>query len=411
MNKDKIQNKTNNKSPYRGDLGGLVIVIADDITGAAEIAGVCLRYGLTVSFGIDTIPKIESDVRIIATDSRSASESEAYLIHSNLAKAIYSQLPTLVFKKCDSVLRGYVLTELSALQEVSKLRKILLQPANPATGRCIKEGIYHVGNEKIENTGFSIDPDFPAHDSSVQNLLLQRSKRQEANYSVHTGAIKKLNGQGLFIPDCNSVADLRESSKMSSEKTLVCGSAAFFEQILIEKKIAKTIIKRTENGLMLKSFLLITGTTHPESQRFAEKLKQIGCQVEKFPEQLLKEELNENDFADWLNELKSKWCENKILSIAISDKPIIFPNSQTELKSRLSRVVAYLLKNCKVSELLIEGGATTYSILKSLSFNSLNPGTEIGPGVLRMKVNNTDNLWLTIKPGSYPWPERIISWI
>jgi len=408
LNKDKIQNKTNNKSPYRGDLGGLVIVIADDITGAAEIAGVCLRYGLTVSFGIDTIPKDEADVRIIATDSRSASESEAYLIHSNLAKVIYSQLPTLVFKKCDSVLRGYILTELSAMLEVCKLRNVLLQPANPATGRCIIDGTYYVGDEKIENTGFSIDPDFPAHDSSVLNLLLQRSKKNEAIYPLHTGIIKKLNGQGLYIPDCKSVADLRESSKMSSEKTLVCGSAAFFEQILVEKGIAKTIIKSTDKGLWLKSFLLITGTTHPESQCFAEKLKKNGCSVEKFPEHLLEAELNETDFADWLMELKSKCSENKRLSIAISDKPIIFPNSQTELKSRLNRVVAYLLQNCKVSDLLIEGGATTYSILKSLSFNSLNPGTEIGPGVLRMKVNNTDNLWLTIKPGSYPWPERLI---
>ena len=31
----------------------MIAVIADDITGAAEIAGVCLRYDLTVSFGID----------------------------------------------------------------------------------------------------------------------------------------------------------------------------------------------------------------------------------------------------------------------------------------------------------------------------------------------------------------------
>ena len=405
MNKVEVILTETNLVPLQG-LG--VVVIADDITGAAEIAGVCLRYGLKVSFGIDTFPNEIVDVCIVATNSRSESESEAFQIHSKLANAIYSRPSTLVFKKCDSVLRGYVLTELSALMEESQLKNILLQPANPSTGRCIREGIYYVGNEKIENTGFSIDPDFPANDSSVQNLLLQRSKKQEAKASIHTGNIKELHGQGVFVPDCNSIADLQESSKLSSDKTLLCGSAASFEQILLEKGLAKTKISDTENDLILKNFLLIAGTTHPESQRFAEKLKQIGCPVEKFPEQFLQEELNENDFADWLRKLKIKWAEYKMLSIGISDKKVVFPNSVIELKSRLSRVAEYLLQNCDISELLIEGGATTYNILNTLSITSLTPNTELAPGVLRLKVNNTDNLWLSIKPGSYPWPEKII---
>lgn len=35
----------------------MITVIADDLTGAAEIAGVCIRYGLDVAFGIDSIPQ------------------------------------------------------------------------------------------------------------------------------------------------------------------------------------------------------------------------------------------------------------------------------------------------------------------------------------------------------------------
>jgi len=385
----------------------MIVVIADDITGAAEIAGVCLRYDLTVSFGIDTIPNEVTDVCVVATDSRSLSESDAFLTHSQLAKAIYSQSPTLVFKKCDSVLRGYVLTELSAMLEESQLSKVLLQPANPATGRCIRNGIYYVGNEKIENTGFSIDPDFPAKNSSVQELLKTRSKKFSEKLDIHCSKITQLNANGLFVPDCASVDDLKSCVHLSTNETLLCGSAAFFEQIILKKGLAKTISSNIETDLLLTDFLLIAGTTHPESNRFAEKLIQIGCPVERFPEHFLLEELNENDFVDWLGELKSKWNENKMLSIRISDKPAIFPDSQTELKSRLSRVSAYLLKNCDISELLIEGGATTYDILNTLSFTTLTPMTELAPGVLRMKVNNTDNLWLTIKPGSYAWPEKI----
>ena len=386
----------------------MIAVIADDITGAAEIAGVCLRYGLKVSFGIDSIPNDETDVKIIATDSRSATESDAFRIHSNLAKAIYFQSSALVFKKCDSVLRGYVLTELSAMMQESHLSKVLLQPANPKAGRHIKEGIYFIGNEKIQDTGFSIDPDFPANDSLVRNLLLQRSKKYKAINSIHTGVINELNGPGVFVPDCNSEDELKTSFKLSSDKSILCGSAAFFEQIILEKGLAKTTPTRSESGLLLKNFLLIAGTTHPESHLFAKKLIHFGCPVKKFPEHLLQEGLNENDFTEWLGELKSKWNENKMLSIGISDKTVVFPDSQAELKSRLSRVTAYLLQNCDISELLIEGGATTYNILNTLSYTTLTPETELAPGVLRMKVKDAKNLWLTIKPGSYPWPEKLI---
>ncbi len=400
---ENIANKTN-LVPLQG-LG--VIVIADDITGAAEIAGVCLRYGLTVCLGIDSIPNDETDVKVIATDSRSASESDAFQIHSGLAKIIFSQPSTLVFKKCDSVLRGYVLTELSAMQEESQLRKVLLQPANPATGRCIKAGIYYIENEKIENTGFSIDPDFPAKNSSVEMLLKTRSKQFIENFEIHIGKVADTDKNGVFIPDCKSVDELRELAKQHNNDSLLCGSAAFFEQILLEKGLAKPIIRDSKTGFLLKNFLLIAGTTHPVSQGFAEKLKQMGCPVEKFPDHLLQEELNENDFSDWLQKLKSRWNKANMLSVGISDKPVVFSNSVIELKSRLSRVAEYLLKNCDITELLIEGGATTYSILNTLSFANLSPESELAPGVLRMKVDNTDNLWLTIKPGSYAWPEKI----
>lgn len=402
MNKiENISNETN-LVPIHG-----LVVIADDITGAAEIAGVCLRYGLKVSFGIDTIPDEIADVCIVATDSRSLSELEACTIHSKLAIDVYRIKPALVFKKCDSVLRGYVLSELSALLAESHQKKILLVPANPLSGRCIINGFYYVGDHKIENTGFSTDPDFPATDSSVQNILLQRSKKHDNINDVHTGKITKLRGSGVFIPDCNSVNDLQQSCLLASENTLLCGSAAFFEQVLISRGFTKSENEQPKFSKINK-FLLVAGTIHPETKLFEERLRRNNCTIEKFPTQFLSEMFDENEFSKWIISLQNNWNENKMLSIGISDKPVIFTNSNVELKTRLSKVVAQLLINCTISEMFIEGGATTYSILKTLSLASLTPEIELASGVLRLKVNDADNLWITIKPGSYPWPEKII---
>ncbi|HMQ44098.1 MAG TPA: four-carbon acid sugar kinase family protein, partial [Mariniflexile sp.] len=104
----------------------MIFVLADDLTGAAEIAGICLRYGLDVSFGIDTVPKKEATVTIIATDTRSLTADEAYKTHFNLAQNIISKTNNRIFKKCDSVLRGHVLTELSALMDVTEKSSVLL---------------------------------------------------------------------------------------------------------------------------------------------------------------------------------------------------------------------------------------------------------------------------------------------
>ena len=134
----------------------MITVIADDITGAAEIAGVCLRYGLHVSFGIESVPAVKADVCIIATDSRSATETKAYAIYQDIMKAVLTGSDSVVFKKCDSALRGYVLTELSAMLEAMKLKRVILQPSNPSVGRCIRKGVYYIENVKIKSTAFEI---------------------------------------------------------------------------------------------------------------------------------------------------------------------------------------------------------------------------------------------------------------
>ena len=129
----------------------MITVIADDITGAAEIAGVCLRFGLEVSFGIDAIPIKDAQITVIATDSRSFSEEEAYQLHLQLTKKVIQKNKNqIIFKKCDSVLRGHILTELAASMDASGKEIVLLQPSNPISNRCINEGMYYVNDVEIK---------------------------------------------------------------------------------------------------------------------------------------------------------------------------------------------------------------------------------------------------------------------
>ncbi|MDR2145168.1 MAG: four-carbon acid sugar kinase family protein, partial [Tannerella sp.] len=115
----------------------MLTVLADDVTGAAEIAGVCLRYGLSVTFDFDfNIRRLPStEVWVIASDTRSMPEKEACDAVRKIARRLKTLKVQAVFKKIDSALRGTVLPEIEALCEYFPAEKILILPGNPETGR------------------------------------------------------------------------------------------------------------------------------------------------------------------------------------------------------------------------------------------------------------------------------------
>ena len=385
----------------------MIIVIADDITGAAEIAGVCLRYGLGVSFGIDSVPDVDADVCVIATDSRSATETEAYGIYQDLMKGVLTDPDSVVFKKCDSALRGFVMTELSAMLEAMKLKRVMLQPANPLSGRCLRKGQYYIENVKIENTAFAHDPDFPATGSDIQQLLLKRSPTHNQITDIHTGNIHTFTGEGLFIPDCSTVEELTSSSELSGNARLLCGSAAFFEQVLLQKGIV-SMLKDQPETCISSDYLLISGSTHSTSRDFANQMLSRECPVMAFPPAMLQQEVENTVIDDWADELKAVWSKKNRLTLTISENNISFPDSSSVLKQRMSMVVRSLVEHCDIKELLIEGGATAYSILNLLNCKTLIPVQELSPGVIRMENSLFPSMHLTIKPGSYRWPEKFL---
>ena len=381
----------------------MISVLADDLTGAAEIAGVAMRYGLRVAFGIESVPNVDADVRIVATDSRSATEEEAFVQHLRLTQDALAS-PGWLFKKTDSVLRGHVLAELDALLQATGKSYVLLQPANPSVGRCICDGKYWVGESLLHETGFSTDPDFPAKSSSVKDLLLHRSPQFAANKEWNVSTAFTQNG--ICIPDATSVEDLGKTLEEISSDTLLAGSAAFFEQVLIHKAGVKeqTNIVRP---VIHSDFLMICGSTHPQGRRFVEQIRETGCPVHYFPESLLEENEPDGEIDRWSAKMVNEWNESRKMVLSISNERVSFLQSSSVLGLRMSKVIQNILNQCDVQELLIEGGATAYSVMKFLEWNTLIPVQELAPGVVRMQVSHCPSLFLTIKPGSYLWPNGL----
>lgn len=386
----------------------MIFVIADDLTGAAEIAGICIRYGIDVVFGVDSIPEKKATVTVIATDSRSMTEEDAYVTHLHLAKKIIKdQKNAILFKKCDSALRGHIVTELASLALATKKKQILLQPSNPVAKRIIQNGMYWIENNLIENTGFSNDPDFPATTSCVKNLLLFNTKTKFSKLKVGCYNSNVISKEGIVIPDCTSIEDLKKCAQLFHPELILSGSSAFFEQFLVTQGFKNSKV-RVKKIISQNKYLLISGSTHPESMNFAKKIESTHCPLLLFPDALIAKEIDPSQLKQWVIEICEIYDKTQKLTLRTSDVILEFPNSSKILKNRMSLVVRELIELNGINDLYIEGGATAYAILQELNFKNLTPIAELSPGVVRMQLTRNSNKTITLKPGSYKWPEGLL---
>src|SRR5439155_14872627 len=154
----------------------MIAVIADDLTGAAELGAVGDRYGLNAEVVTGMLApapagNAAADLICIDTDSRSCSPEEARRRVGQVAKALLASGARWIYKKVDSVLRGHVVAEIESLMSELGVKRAFLLPANPTLGRVIRDGQYFIRQKPLHETEFRIDPQYPRRESSVRSLL------------------------------------------------------------------------------------------------------------------------------------------------------------------------------------------------------------------------------------------------
>ena len=215
----------------------MIIVIADDITGAAEIAGAALRYKLDtmLTIGYADVPQ-STQVWVIATDTRSVSRADAV----NTVNGIIGRLDrkdNILFKKTDSVLRGHVAAELNAMVKGMRYSKALLIPQNPSRGRIIRDGIYYINGEHVDKTQFRHDPEFPITTSEVRNILGVEVNVQALNTD------RSCSVDGICVADASSIEDIKTQLHRAGAECLYAGGVDFFSALL-EREYPDVVVEK-----------------------------------------------------------------------------------------------------------------------------------------------------------------------
>jgi uncharacterized protein YgbK (DUF1537 family) len=368
----------------------MIAVIADDITGGAEIAGIGFRYGLRVELSTRSdIPCPDVDLWVISTDSRSMCRDEAYEIIVRTVHDLKSKGIDDIFKKTDSVLRGHITAELVAQLKTEGKKKVVLCPANPQSGRVIINDTYYIDSIPIHETGFSKDPDFPITSCNV-NEIIGTDFVSDFNFTVVNAATDE---------------DLNHAVRLKNHETIIAGSAAFFNAYL--KSLNLIPLVSTISTPPLKHILFVRGSAFAKSRSEVGKTAASGAKVTYLSPLIIDSPDYQKKIDDYSSEviIVLKKGENAIL--AIGEPVLQGKDAAVKIKNMMSEVVKNVLSAVSVNEMVIEGGATTSAILGKLNFSQFVPTFEYAQGVVRMKVRNTENLCLTIKPGSYQFPEQV----
>ncbi|HEY4787205.1 MAG TPA: four-carbon acid sugar kinase family protein, partial [Bacteroidales bacterium] len=259
----------------------MIAVIADDFTGAAEIGGIGLRYGLNVVIETEDIQDHNADLLIIATDTRSLPASDAMKHIYRITKGLQKLEPEFIFKKIDSVLRGNITDELIAQMEASGQNKAIVIAANPVFNRIIRDGIYYIDDVPLHETFFSTDPEFPVISSSVLDIVGKDSR-------INIESLKPGNllpEKGLIIGDAVNIQDLEKWASFQNTDTLFAGAAGFFEAVLLKQ--FKIAAPHSLNPLPFgEKTLYVLGSTYPKDIDFLKKLEENGHFLVNMPEEI-----------------------------------------------------------------------------------------------------------------------------
>ena len=395
----------------------MIIVIADDLTGAAEMAGIAWCHHMHVEMIIyhshTSLPHLLSafpDVLVVATDNRSVSAQQAEINTEHIASQIsdlQKHFPTLdicLYKKTDSILRGHILVELKAFMDKLGCRKAMLLAQNPSKNRIVENGIYSIDGVPLEKTIFNTDPEFPATTSNVVDLLCHHAKTNK-NACISLPLHKQMEESGIYLADAVSQSDIGHQLSKASQDVMLAGGADFFEALILKTirehqegekgRWEESIATELCHGSSLsKPCLIVCGST-------LSKPLNLGIPVEKMPEDVFH---GQSPVEKWFPVLQETYSEAHAMIITIGRKAEGGAQYAIRLRKSMAMATVEMISRICPKILVIEGGATAFAILSELKWHHFGIKQQIAPGVVTITHQDSSHtVDITLKPGSYPW--------
>ncbi|SHE35976.1 Uncharacterized conserved protein YgbK, DUF1537 family [Litoreibacter ascidiaceicola] len=399
--------------------------IADDFTGATDLAGLLARSGVKVNLHMgvpDAPPSDTAAFEVIALKCRTEPASVAvaeclraldWLRAAGAARFFWKYCSTF-----DSTADGNIGPVAEALMDRLGTEQTIYCPAFPENGRAIFMGNLFVGEQPLAESPMKDHPLTPMRDSNLMRLLEPQVTRLVGlanRLVVEKGAdalrdrLAELRADGVMhvVVDAVSNDDLYVISEACRDMVLLTGGSAVamaLPELYLEDGTLKTDSPKMETPSLAEGAIVLSGSCSAMTR----------AQVAAYLEQADGLRLDPLDLARNGADAATAWLEKQPVDSAKIIYATAEPSSVKAAQEKLGvakagqlvedalAALAVKARELGVRRFVVAGGETSGAVTKALGVTQLTIGAEIAPGVPWCFATSAgQDIALTLKSGNF----------
>ncbi|GAB4478936.1 MAG: four-carbon acid sugar kinase family protein [Burkholderiaceae bacterium] len=400
--------------------------IADDFTGASDLANTLTRAGMRTvqSIGVPAAgARIDADAVVVALKTRSIEPRQAVAqslaAYAWLARAGCRQF---LFKICstfDSTPRGNIGPVGAALRLAVHAPEagacVPVCPAFPATGRTVYRGHLFVGDRLLSESGMEKHPLTPMTDANLVRVLQAQTRERVGLVTLDVvrrgpgpiaAALKALgaDGCGFAIVDAIDEADLRALGAALADAPLAIGGSGIALGLPENFRRAGRLGEHAPFAMKVDGpCALLAGSCSGATRAQVDAYRASGPVLEVE----LARAVGDGDYAREV----AAFCVAQYAAplVASSAEPERVAQARSrfgeDIAMRIERFFGALaaeLARRGVRRFVVAGGETSGAVVGALALVQLHIGAEIDPGVPALFAQR-DGAWyaLALKSGNF----------
>jgi len=399
--------------------------IADDFTGATDLAGLLARSGYPVSLriGVPVDPPASAhSIEVIALKCRSLPVDQAiadviaaydWLRAAGTERYFWKYCSTF-----DSTDQGNIGPVAEALMEKIGTDHTIYCPAFPENGRSIFMGNLFVGEQLLAESPMKDHPLNPMRDSNLMRLLAPQTTRPAGlvnRLTVAKGAeavadaITTLRAKGVahIVTDAVANDDLYTIAAACADMPLVTGGSAIampLPDLYAHRGLLTVADRVSQRAAVADSTIILSGSCSAMTRAQVAKYRDIAPSFRISPLELAQH--------------GTRAAEAWLATVDLTSAPLIYATAEPEdvqkaqdvlgrdkageiVETALARL-AICARDRGARRFVVAGGETSGAVTTALGVTRLDIGREIAPGVPWTFCESDGHpLALTLKSGNF----------
>lgn len=388
-----------------------VAIVADDLTGALDMAAPFAASGLSTQLLLETQPSAvgnDTQVLTLTSASREMPRAAAGRAVEAAMHAALVRRPRLLISKIDSALRGDVAGAILTGLQASGLRHALIAPAIPAQGRSMRGGEVVVNGIPLRENPLGLVPS--SLPSAPLPDLLRHAAAQLSVHSWRRGEVSPLGtapGLHAYVADGESEEDMDKLARFAidhSDKLLVVGASglgrAIAGQLDVPAAGRAAPVDQVAARPRSRVLFVIGSRTHASSEQMVRLLGEGAREIAMpFPAG------------------RDGWSEDAAGMGACDPLVLLRPSMSTafdagvsaEIAEALGGAAANLVRRLAIEALVMSGGDTALAVFRALRVAEARLLGELSPGVAvgTFRLGGEEIVFVT-KSGSFGAADTLV---